>query len=133
MGTTFPWHRRQGLRFNLRSLMVAVAILAAILAWVTSQWRVVCQRDKLFASLDDPPGLIWGSEIATNPSPPIPWLRQLMGDRRVFEINFWHATDAQIKAAVASFPEARITLGEPGPWLGKVNVVVHEGTKMPGD
>jgi hypothetical protein len=111
--------------------MIIVAVLSAIFAWIGSQWQSVCQRNKLFASLNQTPGLVWGTEQYVNPSPALPWLRQFMGDRGVTMIAFWHGTEEQAKAAAAVFPEARVTIG--GDPMSSSSIVINKGIAWPDD
>ena len=116
--------RGQPFMFGLRTMFVAVTIVALALSW---QLRVVRQREALRESIKASGGQLasdvcpnWMGRITSRPDLFPQWRRHL-GDRRVDHITFigpWTPADPIFSEASRLFPEAGICVAESadGPW-----------------
>ena len=116
--------RRRPFAFGLRTMFVAVAIVALALSW---QLRVVLQRDALRSSNQAGGGKFasdvcpnWMGRKTSRPDLFPEWQRRL-GDRRVDHIMLIGPSataDTAIAEARRLFPEAGICVGgsAEGPW-----------------
>ncbi len=94
--------KRRWFQFSLRSLMIAVTLLALLSGYVARQYAFVQERQRL---LDEERTSYGTSDDASD----IPWIRQLLGDQAIRVIGLDPETDKAKQQRVASlFPEAEI-------------------------
>src|SRR5258707_2685386 len=109
-----PKRKRRWFQFSLRTLMIGVTLLAIACGYVGWQARIVRGREQLSARFDrislndeDIPS-DWPSWCESRR---IPWFRRFLGDK------IWHlvfvpgASDEEIAAIRAAFPEADLFTG----------------------
>jgi hypothetical protein len=101
-------------RFTLRTLFIAIALIAAACGWTISQKRLVDRRNAWYEWAMQSTGT---RSIEVQPRPlwefPIPFIRNKMGDSFYPEIVMRRASDDQLEKIRALFPEAKVRLQEP--------------------
>lgn len=94
-------------RYSLRAMLITVAIIAAIVGFVSRQVRIVAQR-KAFAEKHS---CVRSDMVAVFDAQqmPAPWLLRLLGAESMIAVNVYN--DADIVKAKQLFPEAYIVDG----------------------
>jgi hypothetical protein len=108
-----PKRKRRSFQFSLRTLVIAVAVLAVPCAYVGWQAKIVKER-KMAASefAQHQYGvIIWSSEVAARhagkwPLLQVSWLRRLLGDDYVLAVDHSRMPDEVLGRIKAAFPEA---------------------------
>lgn len=104
------------LKFSLRSLLVAVTGIGAMLGWVTWQWQVVRARQALWPRMNQGPFSVRVIGVPGSAPRHIPWLRVILGDFPEANLIYDPTSDPrgeQLRQARELFPEATIW-GWPG-------------------
>ncbi len=118
-----PKRKRRWFQFRLRTLMIAVTLLAIALAYAAPDVRIWHQRTAMLGPKHDGPltlsnGVVVYEFRATLPSwrqeERISLLRRLLGDQPIYEIWLGYDTkSSDVARYEAAFPEADIHLGDP--------------------
>jgi hypothetical protein len=108
--------RRRRSQFRLRTLLAFVTLFAVVCGYVARQAEIVRARRSVFGFA--PNSLLFKNPqnyICFSPEPGgVPWIRQIFGDRLVFEIALPIGTDkAERQRLAALFPEAVIRAYHP--------------------
>jgi hypothetical protein len=118
--TNLPASRHPRFQFHLRALLLLVTLLAVACGYVARQAEIVRDRRSIFnfSELSDGPQPIVGPAnhyiCFSLERRGVPWIRQLLGDRAVFEIGLPIGTDkAERQRVAALFPEATIRAFRP--------------------
>ena len=110
-----PKRKRRWFQFSLRSLLVAVTLLAAACAYVAGQAKIVNDRRAMRAKIDKT--LAAGTSVADkryNPDCSIPWIRALMGDEAITRIDLPITVSREDRDHIrAMFPEASLWAWKP--------------------
>jgi hypothetical protein len=94
--------KRRRFQFRLRTLMIAVSLLAVICSYVNRQYGIVQVRQRFIEERAS------CARTSFN-GPEIPWVRSLLGDRGYTIIGLAEDTDkTERQRTAALFPEARI-------------------------
>jgi hypothetical protein len=106
-----PKRKRRRFQFRLRTLMIVVTLLAVPFAYVGWQAKIVRERKAMLAELSAAdwrrPGFRWHS-----PTPQIPWLRRILGDKAVAMLVVPPNADQQAITEIRQmFPEADLAKG----------------------
>jgi hypothetical protein len=97
-----PKLKRRWFQFSLRSLIIAVTLLALLSGYVVRQRAFVTERQQF---LDDSARYV----AYDDNGPEVPWVRRLLGDRAILEIDLDLASDKGERQQIAAlFPEAQI-------------------------
>jgi hypothetical protein len=102
---------RRRFQFRLRTLMIAVAVVAIPCAYVGWQMKIVrTRRAELNRTVDARlVGIADDDEERV-----IPWVRRVLGDQRVASIRMLVGTDvAELDRLRALFPEAKVEVWTP--------------------
>jgi hypothetical protein len=106
--------RRRWFQFRLRTLLAGMVLLSIACGYVAHEWRIVAARKAIEAraGLDcetdwDRRSLGVDADKAEEPG----FVRRLMGDRKVFIINYWWTTtsESDIKEIEKDFPGILVT------------------------
>jgi hypothetical protein len=107
MSESPPNNRRWS--FSLRTMFLAVLLLAIAIGWVTSERRFVLQRKALAKEFRDRIGPVGYIGPHSNPEPTIPFWRRWMGDEPCHAIDVpYGAPEYDFRRAEQFFPEAKI-------------------------
>ena len=103
-------------QFTLRSLLVAMLVVACPLAWIANDMNAVRRRRLLIAQGYNLHGAIAiGGQLRGMPAQPdISWLRRLLGDSPkgiIFYFRELDSTGDELARAKALFPEATVLEG----------------------
>lgn len=105
------------LQFTLRSLLVAMLVVAWFSAWIEQQMQIVRERQFEIASEAGVPGFFVIAKRRTGGQPiDVPWLRRQLGDRTVTAIIYYPRLDHQrgwLRKVKRLFPEAKVIEREP--------------------
>jgi hypothetical protein len=105
-----PKRKRRWFQFSLRTLMIAVTLLALASGYISRQYELVKERQRF---LGDPAHYV----AYDDNGPEVPWIRRLLGDHGMLEIDLDPASDkAERQQVSALFPEAQICAA----WLERV-------------
>ncbi len=105
---------RPRFQFGLRTLLVVVALFAAVGGYVGLEYRIVQERK---AFLGSHVWILYRDAAAlgmakTKPSDPLPIVRRWLGDEGVFWL---HISPAEEERAKELFPEATLETATPPP------------------
>ena len=109
-----PKRRRRWFRFRLRTLLIAVTLLAVPLGYAGWQAKISRDRAAAVAEVMGSGGMVIGAEgltskLANGRDYSIPFLRRWMGDRAVLQIFYKRGTaDDDIRRLRSLFPQAWI-------------------------
>jgi hypothetical protein len=107
-----PKRKRRWFQFRLRTLMIAVTLLAVPCAYVGWQAKIVRQRKSLLDSIQSPDWYAEAPNHSEDSEPPpdqrtVPRIRTWLGDRPIVFI-FIRESNPNKDAMVAAFPEADV-------------------------
>lgn len=100
-------------RVRLRTIFVAVALVAAVAAWLANTLAFVQSRNELLAKFDSSTSLLACGLLPPDPTPNISWLRRALGDVPCTSLMYDPRRDpdgSELRRAREFFPEARIRI-----------------------
>jgi hypothetical protein len=106
--------RRRWFQFRLRTLLIGMGLLGIACCYVAHEWRIVEARKAIEARLGLGCETDWArrslgvdADKAEEPG----FVRRLMGDRKVFIINYWwtKTSESEIKEIEKDFPGTLVT------------------------
>lgn len=101
---------RRRFQFRLRTLMIVVALLAVPCAYVDWEAKIVRERRAELSRAVD--RRIVG--VSVEDQQHLPWLRRILGDKRIYSIKLIAGTDdAELNRVRELFPEARVETWTP--------------------
>jgi hypothetical protein len=102
-----PFPPRRRFQFRLRTLMIGVTLLAVLCAYVGWQAKIVRERRAMLGTIDAAGGrylVINEGDVPAGMAGP-GWIRRLLGDVAVVEIDF-HTSSLSQDDLKEKFPEA---------------------------
>lgn len=106
---------RRWFQFRLRTLVVGVVLIGAACGYVGQEYRIAAAR-RDWLQRHPQPDRVWG--IDNRLSPPLPWIRHMMGDR--LRQNIVVATEPEQQSARRLFPEGEIWVDLPASRLNNL-------------
>jgi hypothetical protein len=94
-----PKRRRRWFQFSLRTLLIAVAMLALPLGYVGWKAKIVREREAFLENRYYLPG-----ELPPFEPVQAPWMLGLLGGKPIYHVTVWGKADAERAASL--FPEA---------------------------
>ena len=110
--------KRRWLRFRLRTLLIAVAVISACGGYLRREYLIVQERLEYWPRLNDGTSPVRAISVLQDRRRPIPWVRRVLGDLWWSQMLYFPTDDpdgVEIERLKQLYPEATIYSIPPTP------------------